>query len=294
MKVLNRIMLNKKYCLNFALKWTGIAFTVLSVFSLFEPFDKLMNENTGFVVRLISGIVVVAVVFLITYIISLFVVFHKNKITLLNLNNNHNVYVQYGDVFSEDILDKSFDSKKRKILIAVNRCFDTIVDDNLVSSNTLHGSAIKKFCSHMTTLNDDIQNQLANKKFSQLQQTDKPKGNLKRYDEGEVVEIACSSDVTFFFMGLSSFDKLLHANVTFAEYVSALGRALDFCISRSQGYPLVIPLIGAGGSQTGIEENDILEFLIKLIKMRKSLINCDVHIVVRESAKEAISITNFK
>ena len=34
--------------------------------------------------------------------------------------------------------------KRRNIIISVNRCFNTIVDDDLVSSNTLQGIAIKK------------------------------------------------------------------------------------------------------------------------------------------------------
>ena len=46
-----------------------------------------------------------------------------------------------GIFLEHDILNSE---KRRNIVILVNRCFNTIVDDNLVSSNTLQGIAIKK------------------------------------------------------------------------------------------------------------------------------------------------------
>ena len=47
--------------------------------------------------------------------------------------------VKFGDIFSEE-----YKSKNVVIAIPVNRCFDTIVNDKLISSNTLHGKVINK------------------------------------------------------------------------------------------------------------------------------------------------------
>ena len=55
-----------------------------------------------------------------------------------------------------------------------------------------------------------------------------------------------------------------------------------------------MPLIGAGASETKKSERDILEYLVKLLKMNKELINSDIHIVVRDSGKESIAITDIK
>lgn len=91
-------------------------------------------------------------------------VYLKKRYEILNVGNDHHVYVQYGDIFSGDITEDSF----RNIVIPVTRCFDTIID-----------------------------------------------------------------------------------------------------------------------------ERDILEYIVKLIKMNKKMINCDVHIVVRNSAKDSLAITNL-
>ena len=70
-------------------------------------------------------------------------------------------------------------------------------------------------------------------------------------------------------------------------------RMLIYNNKRSQGRPLYVPLVGAGAANTQKEERDILEYLVKLIKMNKKLINCDLYIVIRDNAKDSIRITNL-
>ena len=54
-----------------------------------------------------------------------------------------------------------------------------------------------------------------------------------------------------------------------------------------------MPLIGAGRSRTAISESDILEFLVKLIKINKDLITFDLHIVVRYDGNDSVRMTNL-
>ena len=70
-------------------------------------------------------------------------------------------------------------------------------------------------------------------------------------------------------------------------------RMIEYCYSRSQGFPVVMPLIGAGQSRIGNNEREILEYVIGLFKMNKDLIMSDIHIVVRNSGKDTISITGL-
>lgn len=122
---------------------------------------------------------------------------------------------------------------------------------------------------------------------------DKRKGNLKRYDVGSIAEINESSDLKYFFLALSTFDQDLTARTSQQEYVVAMQRLIEYCYNRSQQYPIVIPLIGAGLSKTKYLERSILEYIIKLLKMNKDLITSDIHIVVRNSGKETVSITDL-
>ena len=132
------------------------------------------------------------------------------------------------------------------------------------------------------------------KQFIKIRKKKKPEGNLKRYAEGTISEIKSSNGMVFFFLGLTSFNKQLHPYISSEEYGVALVKALQYCIERNQGYPVILPLVGGGRAHTYYAENDILEFLIKLIQLNKLSINSDIHIIVRESAKETISILKLK
>lgn len=72
----------------------------------------------------------------------------------------------------------------------MDRCFDTKVDDDLISSKSLHGQTMENLYANgdytKETLNERIQQKLANQPFTSVSQTDKPKGNRKRYAEGTV------------------------------------------------------------------------------------------------------------
>lgn len=291
--ICKRIWLNRSYCFTSALELTGGVFTLWSTIALFVTFDNLFEETT-WVLKLIFALLIILLVFVISFFVSAFTVLKQNIIELMDVGNQHHVYVQYGDVFSPDIIGKNASSQKRNILISVNRCFDTIVDDNLISNCSLHGKAINILCEKEeftpSKIDKEIQRQLKNKDYILVDRKQKPQGNLKRYSEGTVVEIKESADITFFFLGLTSFDNNLHPFITDEEYIIALAKALRYCLDRNQGYPVIIPLVGGGRAETKKHEKDILEFLIELIKLNKQSINCDIHIVVRESAKDSIPI----
>ena len=163
--------------------------------------------------------------------------------------------------------------RKRNIVIPVNRCFDTLVDDDLISSRTLHGQAVQKLnSSHREgELNEKIQRKLADRNFvfEKLDEEQKRKGNLKRYNAGTIVEIPAENGVTFFLLALTKFDKDLHAHVTDFEYVSVLMKLLIYNTKRSQGNPLLIPLIGAGAAGIQKDERDIrVYYKINKIKQK--------------------------
>lgn len=297
MKLLKRIWVNRSFCLNFAVKWTGVLFTIWGVVDLFAPSDELLDSNWQWWFRLLVAILIAIVVFLFGYIIGAVIALKINRVELLNVGNGHHIYVQYGDALSPEIIGKG-SILQRNILVSVNRCFDTIVDDDLISSRSLHGQVMKSLYASQEytekTLSAQIRQKLTGQPNVLLNQKDKPKGNLKRYAEGTIAEIKSASGCTFFFLGLTSFDQMLHPYISDVEYEIALAKALQYCIERNQGYPVIIPLVGGGRAQTRKEEKDILEFIVKLIQMNRASINCDIHIVVRESAKNSIPILKLK
>lgn len=293
---MKRIAGNIKYIFKISMKYSSAFFAIVGIIALFTPFNELFGETQSWLKILLLSCVVIFGVWCVIFIICCLYICFKNKFEVLDVGNGHHVYVQYGDVFSEDVVSED---SSRNIVIPVNRCFDTIIDDDLISSRTLHGISMKKlYDDHLFTqerLNDEIQGSLLEKgeKFIEVQADEKRKGNLKRYETGTIVEIPTVNRATYFFLALTTFDRDLHAHTGDDEYVLALMKMLMYNNKRSQGKPLVLPLIGAGAADTRKEERDILEYIVKLFKMNRKLINCDVHIVVRNTAKGSIAITDL-
>lgn len=291
------IILNKKYIAKLATHWTSGLFAFLGLIGTFASLSDLLDSSLSIQCRIGISIGILAGVWILFFIVCSLYVYKKRQIEVVELNNGHHIYVQYGDVFSEDeVLNPQ---ERRNIVIPVNRCFDTLVDNDLVSSSTLHGIAMNRLYRengfNPNTLGDAINNNLNLQQVSydNLSTVDKRKGNLKRFPAGTVAEIRISEQCTYFFLGLSKFDKNLKASTSEEEYVLAMMRLLEFCNERSQQFPVVMPLIGAGLSRTKKSEKDILNYIIGLVKMNKELINYDLHIIVRDNGKESIAITDL-
>ena len=297
-KMGKQIWINKQYILKNAANYTKNIYSVLGFLGTFFTVTEIFNlEDHDIKQKAMVTFGLLLVLFLVCLIVSIIKFVNIPKIKVLQLKNDYGVYVQYGDVFSEEIIDS--DIKKRNIVIPVNRCFDTLVDDDLVSSNTLHGITIKKLITEyeytMESLNDVIAMSLSRQriKYKSLSEKDKRKGKLNRYPVGSIAEIGTNGNENFFLLGLSTFNYDLKAETSIEEYVVAMQKMIEYSINRSQQYPVVFPLIGAGLSRTGKDEHSLLEYIIKLIKLNSEMINSDIYIVIRDSGKESIAITDL-
>ena len=95
----------------------------------------------------------------------------QTKKFVLTSNSDHKVYVQYGDMYSSSIVSANYE-ERRNIVVSVNRCFDTIVDNDLVSDKSQHGSVMNgmyaKGIYTPDTLNEKIQEKLRGEHYVDL------------------------------------------------------------------------------------------------------------------------------
>ena len=288
----NRIWINRQVILRRAWTWTGIAMTVLCFMALFVPMTGLIPEDWHIVCKVLTGCAAVIFLFVLLAFASAVRVLFTNKVCVLT-KAGHHVYVQYGDVFSHKVVGKKY-SDKRKIVINVNRCFDTIVDDHLVSHNSLHGKLFQRFYDEgkfdEESLNKTIQDSLAGKPY---QPAVKPKGNLRRYEAGTVAELKDDDQVSYYLLGLSPFDENLNSDTDNSDLVNSVQGLIEFCYQRAQAYPVVLPLLGAGMANLNLEESEILRYLVSAFELNKNRLRCDFHIVVWDKHKDLVPIDNL-
>lgn len=302
--MIKRIGINLKYIGKTSIKYVSALYAVLGFVGTFTP---LSDIYTGLLLKIlpytnaeeIPDIYLILgslLVLLVTWLFISFIVtiraLKTTQIDVIEGNSGHKLYIQYGDIFSPDIVCKA--NERRNIVIPVNRCFDTIVDNNLVSETTLHGILFKrlydkgKYDEH--SLNCAIQSLLANVSAEDITVNEKPSGNIRRYPVGTVVDLPMSDQEHYLLWALSTFDCNLKAHTNMQEYALAVQKLIEACNIESEGFPVLIPLVGTGLSRTKKDQKDVLKYLINAFRLNRAEINCDIHIVLRDEIKEVISI----
>lgn len=292
-----RLSINKSAIFKLAYRFTAFIFTIWSFVSLFVSFSDCFS-TTSDLYKIIAGILVLFAIFIGSTIVATVEVVYTNRVCIGESTTKNFVYVQYGNMFSPDVVKKDYNGKQ-SIVISVNRCFDTIVDNQLISLKTQHGQAFQHLYREKRytpdSLNEAIFQSISNNiSYQQLTRKEKPSGNLKRYDVGTIALLEIDNNASYYLLGLSWFDSNLNAQTSIADFVIAVQKLIEFCNQKAQGYPVVLPLLGSGLSRTKIELSNILHYLTEAFAINKEKINNDFHIVIWEGDKNKVSIKNLR
>lgn len=290
--IYKQIKINFKYIVKSASIWTGSIVASAQFICFLTDFNDVFPEEWSFLKRALISLIVVMIVWAIAFVIKAYKALTGECVEVINAGNNNHVYVEYGDLLEDT-------NERRNIVITVNRCFDTIVDDDLIASGTIHGKAIKKICVggyNAEMLNKALQNDLSKNRMvkpeTELELESKRKGYLMRYPVGTVAEFKKDDcgNITYFFLGMSAFNKDLHAETTDKEYITTIQSLIEYCNTRSQKIPIYVPIIGTHGLTNKKQERELLEYMISAFRFNKHLINTDIHIVVYTGRRDEVSI----
>ena len=293
---MRKFLSNLPYVAKSAVGWTTGTYTIVGLITIFTDLTALFPEGWVWWQKMLIGLAALLVIFIVCFLWGIAVFCRNQRVCILTLNGNHHVYVQYGDVFSPDVVENP--NEKRHVVINANRCFDTIVDEKLVSSKTLHGRSMKmlykKHLYDQKTLQNVIDRELSRETYESIEKADKPEGNLRRYKEGTVVRVEVDGSLDIYYLGMSSFDSNLKAHTSMEEYVVSIQRLLEYCNTFANGYPVVLTLMGGGLARTGREEKQLLEYLVQAIKLNQDKITYDLHLVVFDKSKNVLPIAGLR
>ena len=154
--ICKQIKINFSYLAKSASVLTTSVIASFQILGFLCGFDDILPEDVNFLKRFLISVFIVALIWLIMFVIKCKYVLGKEKIAVIDAGNVHHVYVEYGDLFENS-------GDRRNIVITANRCFDTLVDNDLISETTIHGMAVKRICTDGYTpemLNVALQNDL--------------------------------------------------------------------------------------------------------------------------------------
>lgn len=268
--------------------------SLVGVVALFVPFDTLIGNSYALPCKIVAISIWLFVIYIITHIIvfGFFRVKAKftRKVLITSLNKGKNLYVIFGDLLDNTI---TVQEETSNIVIPFNRCFDTRVDNSLISAKSLHGQIVNKLINSgkysEETLHQKIEESLSRPWQDHYvpEIVDKKIGYNKRYPVGAVARVDGIHNERYLCFGLSKFNQET-AETTKREYVEAVEHLTERIADLSQGYPVYMPLIGTGLSRTSADSKLALNIILIMIDLNRQNICSDIYIVVNPKLKESL------
>lgn len=219
---------------------------------------------------------------LINLFIALILSWPKSKINI-KISNKVDLNVFYDNILKQ----------KGIIVIPVNEYFDTLVDENIISSNTLHGQFIKSvYGGNVKELDLAMDKQLQN--YQEKDIIDRARGKCKKFGLGTTIAVK-KDGKEYFLVAFTRFNGSNKAESFNIDYQITIKSLLDFIHINSQGKNVNIPLIGAGQSGINMSKQKLLEYLLFSIQIHDHLtVSGRVNIVLKDDLKNKINLNKIK
>ena len=288
--MINRIKNNLHFIFNRFTFVVSIVFALLSGIQMFIDWDNIGIDDIKNKIAVLLGILMICAIISIVW----GMVF-ANKITIYS-KDDVEIEVRYGD-----LMKIAFPKKKKNdkiVVIAVNRCFDMVVSQDLIYEGSVHGQFTKRYVhneSEMAGLEANIKKSLSDFGYKpvRLKRSDKRYGNLDRYPLGSIARINGENGVTFFLLALTEFDKDCKAHCNKHQYVECMLKLFEYYDSHGQGMEMFLYPMGTGMVRTGLSKKEALEATLMLTELSKEHLKSKTTIVVDKRCKNEISITDL-
>ncbi len=266
--------------------WWDVAqsiFTALgAIFFFVESYEVISDKNITrpFVYFLASGGAIGLILF---FVDGWFIRgFLRCQIDINYHGYDTKIVIKFGDIFTQDGWKA----------IGVNDFFDSTVDEDLVSSNSLHGQTIQTYWrDNHADWQKQIDESLNN---SSSEKVNRPKGNKKRYPIGTTGQ-ASTRTSRFLFVALGTTDATNNVTTANAEtLICAVRGMLESARAVCSYEPLSIPLMGSGLARVGIKNSFLLDLIIAAIleETRKAKITDKIIVVLPKDKEGQINLKN--
>lgn len=206
----------------------------------------------------------------------------RKEIKITKNTNNTDLVIKFGDLFSQTGWKA----------MAVNDFFDSDVDEDLVSSKSLHGYTIRKYWGKETA---DWENQVKESiKTASFQTEERPKGNKNRYKIGTTA-VAKKASNKFLFVALTSTGSDNVASATTANLILATREMLRKARTVCSNEPLSIPLMGSGLGRINIKESVLADLIITAIleESQASKVTSKISLILPKAKIGEFNLKNY-
>ena len=254
----------------------GAIFLAIESYEVLTGGDVVIHFAAFLALGLLPGVVVFVVDGLLVH------GFLKREVKIPNPINSTAIKVKFGDLFAEPGWNA----------IGVNDFFDSIVDEDLVSSKSLHGHVLNNWWGGRR---EDWERQInSTLRTKEGEREKRSKGNRIRYPIGTTAR-ATSNNHNFLFVALGRADTDNYVTQASAEMlICAVRGMLVEARAACSLQPLTIPLMGSGLSRVGIKNSVLVDLIITAVleESRHGKITDEIVIVLPEDKAHEINLKN--
>ena len=285
-----RIKNNLHFIFNKFTLVVSVVFALISGIQLFIDWDNIGINDIKNKIAILLGILIICAIISIIW-----GMLFANKITIYS-KDDVEIEVRYGDLMKIAFPKKQ--KKEKIVVIAVNCCFDTIVNQDIIFEGSVHGQFLKRYVhneAERASLEANIKKSLSDFGYKpvRLKRSDKRYGKLDRYPLGSIARINGENGVTFFLLALTEFDKDCKAHCNKHQYVECMLKLFEYYDSHGQGMEMYLYPMGTGMARTGLSKKEALEATLMLTELSKEHLKSKTTIVVDKRSKNEISITDL-
>lgn len=261
-------------------------------------FDKKLWNEFSHVISIICGIVSFIVIFIdipsnlkvkiggvfviLLCVIFVYLVIRANILNEKTLEINQTKFViKFGDLFSEQGLKT----------IPFNEYFDTEVNNEIISINTLNGIFLKNKVMDVSQVDYKIENDIECKKNIVAINENRVYGKKTIYKLGTSVRFG-----DYILVAFSKFDDQNRAYLGLADYLSCLVNYWNEINRIYNGENIVLPLMGTGITRlmcgNSITYQNALEVIIQTFEYSNLSFshNCKIILVISKKLKSEINL----
>jgi len=287
-----------KNSLDSTMKLYSVFVSGIGFFAIFLPFNEILANAipqtlTRIVVVLISMALLGGIIYIL---VRLYDTFCRKEKVLVKTKTNHVFKLQYGDLLAI-LKDKSLGS--RSIVVDFNDCFDTIVDNKLVSDETMHGKVLKALYKDgfkHEQIDELIKENLDSRQIKPcktIKEANKKYGNRNEYPPGTIADVYLEKyNVTLFLVGMSHFDKDFKVEPNEEAFHNNVFSIINHINSFSQGKPVYMPVIGTGLTRLNKSSSQSVRYLKAVVDTFQDLLPCDLTMVIYDKSRD-VDISDF-
>lgn len=254
----------------------GVISVITSIVFLFVDIKKKFKVQIG---------IALCILLILIYI---FIWLYSNFRTSIKLNiNSSEVEVKFGDIFLEHA-----DLK----VIAFNEYFDTIVDNKIISKNSLNGLYIEKFFANklqeldaIISVDEHLKRAIVNENCYRLS------GKKIKYKLGTICVVN-----DYLLTAFTHFDENNKAYLEMNDYINCLINFWNEIDCIYAGRTIALPVLGSGITRfknyENISDQELLELIISTFKISriKFTYPSKVKIVVYNNKRNKINLLSLK